>query len=116
MAAELIGGSVDVGEPLVGQGLDSLASMELRQKLQVGAKGLTCNSTAIISGYAAPRGAVLVVRVGDTDAGVCCDATVSDTKLMVAARLHQQLHVPGAVALQQINLLCRLCETAGHDC
>ena len=40
VASELIGGAVDVGEPLVGQGLDSLASMELRQKLQVSGKGL----------------------------------------------------------------------------
>ena len=43
-----MGGAVDVGEPLVGQGLDSLASMELRQKLQVRA---TCiemtNSTGV---------------------------------------------------------------------
>lgn len=35
VASELIGGSVDIGEPLAGQGLDSLAAMELRQKLQV---------------------------------------------------------------------------------
>lgn len=34
---DLVGGDVDVGEPLAGQGLDSLAAMELRQKLQVGA-------------------------------------------------------------------------------
>jgi aryl carrier-like protein len=40
VASELIGGAVDVGEPLVGQGLDSLASMELRQKLQVSGNGL----------------------------------------------------------------------------
>lgn len=48
VASELIGGSVDVGEPLAGQGLDSLASMELRQKLQVvigpaQIKGITLN-------------------------------------------------------------------------
>ena len=35
VAADLVGGSIDVGEPLAGQGLDSLAAMELRQKLQV---------------------------------------------------------------------------------
>ena len=35
VVAELVGDDVDVGEPLAGQGLDSLAAMELRQKLQV---------------------------------------------------------------------------------
>lgn len=52
VAAELIGGSVDVGEPLVGQGLDSLASMELRQKLQVSGKGLTGSQHCSIHGQA----------------------------------------------------------------
>ena len=32
---DLVGDGIDVGEPLAGQGLDSLAAMELRQKLQV---------------------------------------------------------------------------------
>ena len=32
---DLVGGEVEPTQPLVSQGLDSLASMELRQKLQV---------------------------------------------------------------------------------
>ena len=32
---DLIGETVDPAKPLIGQGLDSLAAMELRQKLQV---------------------------------------------------------------------------------
>lgn len=38
VARDLIGGDVDVGEPLAGQGLDSLAAMELRQKLHVSSR------------------------------------------------------------------------------
>lgn len=35
VVVDLVGEGVDVNEPLSSQGLDSLASMELRQKLQV---------------------------------------------------------------------------------
>lgn len=42
VVADLVGDGVDVGEPLAGQGLDSLAAMELRQKLQVGFRLSLC--------------------------------------------------------------------------
>ena len=38
VVADLVGGNVDPGDPLASQGLDSLAAMELRQRLQVHAR------------------------------------------------------------------------------
>ncbi len=48
VVADLVGDDVDVGEPLAGQGLDSLAAMELRQKLQVHCHWLSSRARAVI--------------------------------------------------------------------
>ena len=64
VAAELIGGAVDVGEPLVGQGLDSLASMELRQKLQVGAESLECGRSTVLCDIQLPACSLTTIHLG----------------------------------------------------
>lgn len=44
---DLIGETVDPAKPLAGQGLDSLAAMELRQKLEVCSSCILCVTTKV---------------------------------------------------------------------
>jgi hypothetical protein len=106
VAAELIGGVVDVGEPLVGQGLDSLASMELRQKLQVDAESFERTGSAALLGMPLPQCAAWppstsgcglyndAATRGDITGNVLCAARRphSEVKLPVAQMQHSELH------------------------